>query len=142
MSGFGLVDFLKRWIPALILVILTYNPLKYSYYHWVMEGDDGSLPIKVLVGLVLLIGYGIYLSATWKSMGMFGMLIVIIFFLVLLWVFYSLGWIKPDDPSDFAWISIVILATVLAVGMSWSGIWRRLTGQVTVDDAGDIDHGH
>jgi len=28
----------------------------------------------------------------------------------------------------------VCLAVLLAVGMSWSYIWRRLTGQVAVDE--------
>ena len=113
---------------------MTYNPLKYSYYHWVVDGGQEGLPFKVLIGLLLLVGYGIFLTATWKSMGVMGMLIVVVFFLVLLWVFYSLGWIQPDNPTEFAWIAIIILAAVLAIGMSWSGIWRRLTGQVTVDD--------
>ena len=133
LAEFGLKGFLWRWIPALILVLITYNPLGYSFYHWVM-GEGGSVPIQVLIGLVLLIGYAIYLSATWKSMGLLGVIVVVAFFLVLLWVFYSLGWIRPDDPSEFAWIALIILSIVLAVGMSWSGIWRRLTGQVTVDD--------
>lgn len=137
MPGFGFKDFIWRWIPAFLLVVLTYNPLQYSYYHWITGPSEGNLPVMVLAGLILLIGYGIYLTATWKSMGPVGMLIVAGFFLVLLWVFYSYGWIQPNDPSEIAWIAIAILATVLAVGMSWSGIWRRLTGQVTVDDTMD-----
>lgn len=134
MTKFGLSSFLWRLGAAFLLVVVTYNPLKYSYYHWVVDGGQEGLPLKVLIGLLLLVGYGIFLTATWKSMGVIGMLIVVVFFLVLLWVFYSLGWIQPDDPSEFAWIAIIILAAVLAIGMSWSGIWRRLTGQVTVDD--------
>ena len=138
LATFGLTSFLWRWIPALLLVFLTYNPLKWSYYHWVAQPDGGDLPLKLLVGVVLLIGYGVYLTATWKSMGPVGMVVVVLFFGVLLWVFYDFGWLVPDEPSEFGWISLIVLATILALGMSWSGIWRRMTGQVTTDSVDDI----
>ena len=142
MTNFGFTGFLWRLIPALALVFLTYNPLGWSYYHWVMgpEGGD-NLPLKVLAGIVLLIGYGVYLTATFKSMGPIGVIIVVAFFLVLLWVFYYYNWLTPDNPTEFAWIALIILALTLAIGMSWSGFWRRMTGQVTTDAVED-DHSH
>jgi hypothetical protein len=33
-----------------------------------------------------------------------------------------------------AWVSMVCLALLLAIGMSWSHVRRRMTGQVDVDD--------
>jgi hypothetical protein len=32
------------------------------------------------------------------------------------------------------WIGLVMVATILAIGMSWSHVRRRLTGQADVDD--------
>jgi hypothetical protein len=37
----------------------------------------------------------------------------------------------------YTWIVLVGLAAILTVGLSWSHIWRRLTGQYTVDDVDD-----
>jgi hypothetical protein len=34
----------------------------------------------------------------------------------------------------FGWIAIVCVALLLALGLSWSHLWRRLTGQVDTDD--------
>ncbi|MCB1714829.1 MAG: hypothetical protein KDK04_07685 [Candidatus Competibacteraceae bacterium] len=139
-ADFGFSGFLWRFIPALALVFLTYNPLKWSYFHWVMQPEGDSIPLKVLVGIILLIGYGVYLTATFKSMGPIGVIIVIVFFLVLLWVFYSYGWLQINDPSEFAWVALIIIALTLAIGMSWSGFWRRMTGQVTTDSVDDDPH--
>jgi hypothetical protein len=32
------------------------------------------------------------------------------------------------------WVILLCLALLLAVGLSWSHVWRRLTGQYEVDD--------
>ena len=140
-TNFGFGEFLWRFVIALALVLLTYNPLEWSYFHWVMQGTNDGLPLKILAGIILLIGYGIFLTATFKSMGATGVVIIIAFFLVLLWVFYSYGWLRPNDPGEIAWIALLILALTLSIGMSWSGLWRRMTGQVTTDSVED-DHGH
>jgi len=36
--------------------------------------------------------------------------------------------------TAFTWVILVILSVMLAIGLSWSHGWRRLTGQVEVDD--------
>lgn len=138
MSGFGLASFLWRLGLALLLVFATYNPLQWSYFPMI-TGGEMSVAVKVLIGLVFLICYGIFLVATWKSMGLGGVIIVIIFLAVLVWatgLVESVQDIK-DKGELLQWLGLVILAMVLAIGMSWSGIWRRLTGQVTTDDIGD-----
>jgi hypothetical protein len=33
-----------------------------------------------------------------------------------------------------AWVAILALSLVLAVGMYWGILWRRLTGQVETED--------
>jgi hypothetical protein len=46
----------------------------------------------------------------------------------------ELGWVHADSTSAIVWLSLIALATLLAIGMSWSHIWRRLSGQLEVDD--------
>jgi Flp pilus assembly pilin Flp len=36
------------------------------------------------------------------------------------------------------YVSLVLIAAILTLGMAWSHIWRRLSGQLTVDE----DHHH
>ncbi|MFO1350451.1 MAG: DUF6524 family protein [Gammaproteobacteria bacterium] len=125
--------FLLRWLLALFLVLITYNPLGYSFYHWAINTHADNLPLKVLAGIVLLICYVIFGHATWTSIRLVGVILVVALLAAILWVFYSLGWFKPNDPSDFAWIVLIMLATVMAVGLTWSSFYRRLTGQIVTD---------
>lgn len=139
MTGFGLTSFLWRLGLALVLVFATYNPLLWSYFPKIAGNEGIPLAVQVLIGLVLLICYGIFLIATWKSIGPIGVIIVVIFLAVLVWatgLVESVQDIK-EKGTLLQWLGLIILAMVLAIGMSWSGIWRRLTGQVTTDEIGD-----
>ena len=40
---------------------------------------------------------------------------------------------RRDDDS-LAWVALVAIATVMAVGLSWSHVRRRVSGQLDVDD--------
>lgn len=45
-----------RFLFALLLVMLTYNPSGTSYVHWVYQSLDMSSPYQILSGIALLIG--------------------------------------------------------------------------------------
>jgi len=38
--------------------------------------------------------------------------------------------------SALSWVVLVCIAALLAIGLCWSHIWRRLTGQFEVDEDG------
>ena len=128
------MGFLLRWLFAFVLLALTYNPTAYNYLRWVMSGWDINLPLKVLGGLVLLVGYVIYLRATIRSIGFFGMLLILAIAATLIWVAVDLEWLDLSDPSFNTWLGLVVLSIVLAVGLSWSIVRRKLSGQADVDD--------
>jgi hypothetical protein len=52
----------------------------------------------------------------------------------ILWVAIDTGILSLHDPSVVAWVVLVILATILAIGISWSHVRRRVSGQADVDD--------
>jgi hypothetical protein len=52
----------------------------------------------------------------------------------IIWWLTDLGWLAVGSVSALTWVSIICLSLLLAVGLSWSHIWRRLTGQYEVDD--------
>ena len=125
--------FLKRWIFALLLVAVTWNPTEWNYINWSLTNQESQLPLIVLGGL-LLIGYIIYLRATLRSIGAIGVLLVLAVGGAILWVLHDFGIVNFSDPRFTAWLGIVILSAVLGLGMSWSHIRRNLTGQVDMDD--------
>jgi len=55
----------------------------------------------------------------------------------IIWLLFDIGLLKADSVSAITWISLVCLAAVLAVGVSWSHVWRRVTGQINVEDVDD-----
>ncbi len=128
------MGFVIRWIFAFALIAATYNPTQWNYVRWATDNVDTNLSMTVLLGLVLFVGYIIYLRATLRSIGIFGMLLILAVVGTLLWVLFDQGVISLDNPSVNAWIGIVALSVVLAIGLSWSIVRRRLTGQTDVDD--------
>ncbi len=136
ITGFG---FLLRLIAAAILVFATCNPSGNFYYHWLNENISSPTPLLALAGILLLIGWTIYLRATGRSLGAFGLFLAAAFFAVLVWMTIDWGWISADSVEAMTWIFEVILCGVLAIGISWSHIRRRMTGQIDVDEVeGDI----
>ncbi len=123
-----------RFFIALVLVFATYNPDGYSYFHWVTSADTGAWPIKAFVGVVLLIGWTIFLRATLRSLGGFGIVLAIAFFATLLWVLTNWGVIPSDSIKAVTYLSLFVIAALLATGLVWSHIRRRVSGQVDVDE--------
>jgi len=128
------MGFVIRWIFAFVLLSATYNPTDWNYVRWSMANAETSLSVTVLLGLILFVGYIIYLRATLRSIGIFGMILILAVVGTLLWVLFDQGFISLDNPTVNTWIGIVALSIVLAVGLSWSIVRRRLTGQTDVDD--------
>ncbi len=128
------MSFLIRWLFAFLLLAATYNPTPYNFVRWAAASFDSQLPLTVLFGLLLFVGYVIYLRATLRSIGAFGMLLVLALVGAILWVLWDLGLLDLSDPQLATWIGLLALSIVLGVGLSWSIIRRRLSGQVDMDD--------
>ncbi len=99
-----------------------------------MGNYQQMLSICVLGGLILLVGYIIYVRATLRSIGLFGMLLVLAVAGTMIWVLFDQGLIDLANPTFNTWLAIVILSLVLAIGLSWSIVRRKLSGQLDVDD--------
>jgi hypothetical protein len=134
MEQFTFTGFLLRLAGALLLVLLTFNPTGLSYYHWVAEAFPSVTPLEAIAGLALLAGWIVFLTATARSIGLLGSALAIAFFAAFVWLVVSWGWLDPRNPTTMAWVSLVVCAFILAIGMSWSHVRRRLTGQADVDE--------
>ncbi|HPE79552.1 MAG: DUF6524 family protein [Sedimenticolaceae bacterium] len=136
-NGFSLSSYLARLVAALVLVFATYNPSGYSYYHWFEQSLSDFNPLVALAGVVLLIGWVMFIRATLRSLGALGIILAVAFFGSLLWLVIDWGWVAPDNIDVISYIILALLAAVLATGVSWSHIRRRLTGQIDVDEIDD-----
>ena len=136
-ARFNYSSFLLRWAVALVLVFVTFNPTDYSFYRWVAGWDGENIPLKALAGIVLLILYVIFLRATWRSIGPIGLALAAALMAVLIWVTIDFGLLDLNKPTIVTWALLFAIATILAIGISWSHIRRRVTGQADMDDVED-----
>ena len=123
-----------RWLIAFALLAATYNPTHYNWLRWSMQNYADQLPLIVLSGLILLIGYIIFMRATLRSIGPFGMALVLALVAALLWVLYDFGWLSLENEAANLWLGLIALSFVLGIGLSWSHIRRAISGQADMDD--------
>ena len=101
-AGISVGGFLARWLAAFVLVFITFNPTSYSYTNWLIAdrtGDD--LPIKALAGVLLLIAYVIFLRATWRSIGLLGLILIALLFGAIGWVLIDYDLLDPGQATLF-----------------------------------------
>ncbi len=140
-NRFTVQSFFLRLIFALVLVYASYNPSGYSFFHWAKDALFGEAlaisPPFAMSAVILLIGWTIYLRATLLALGGLGLSLAFAFFAIIVWWFIDLGLLSFDSISVMTYIALFILAAILATGMSWSHLRRRMSGQADVDDIAD-----
>jgi hypothetical protein len=129
--------FLVRAVLSLLLVLLTFNPSGYSYVHMVADNFPNVTPVEVVLGILVLIGWLVFLGATLRSIGLLGMVLAFALCAALIWMIASWGWVRLDDTNALTWIGLVVLALIMAIGMAWAHLYRRWTGQATVDEVNE-----
>ncbi len=133
-KGFGWNGFLLRFFFATIVVFATYNPEGYSYIDWVYgELPDFSV-LKAFTGVVLLICWVILIRATLGSLGFIGIILAAAFFGLAIWLVIDVLGLSTDNIRVITYIISIMLASVLSIGVSWSHVRRRITGQVDTDE--------
>jgi hypothetical protein len=142
-AGLSAVGLLLRVVGALVLVYATFNPTGRSYFHWALAPligvgapSAGSSALKFLAGIVLLIGWVVVLQATRRSIGLSGAVLALALCGGLIWLLVEQHVVSPTGSAAIAHIALIAIGLVLGVGMSWSLLSRRLTGQVDTDQVG------
>ncbi|AFT67953.1 MAG: DUF6524 family protein [Cycloclasticus pugetii] len=133
-NQFSATNFFIRLAIATVLVFASYNPAGLSYYHWVVTKTPDITPLMALAGLILIIGWVIYIRATLRSLGAIGIALAIAFFGTIFWMIVDWGLVPADNIDAVTYIIQCILCFIMTTGMSWSHIRRRMSGQVDADD--------
>lgn len=137
-NGFGWQGFGLRFLAAVLLVFATYNPEGHSYFHWAIRQLPELTAVKAFTGVVLLIGWAIFVRASLRSLGFVGLSLALAFFATLIWLVVDTGLIPTHSIRAVTYIVQAALAGVLTAGLSWSHIRRRLSGQVDADDVDQL----
>ena len=133
-KNFGLNHFFVRFVCALVVVFATYNPEGLSYYHWAVERLSEFSVLKAFIGVILLVGWIILIRATLGSLGTIGILLSIAFFGLAIWLIIDVLGFSANNARVISYIIQLMLAGVLSIGVSWSHVRRRISGQVDTDE--------
>lgn len=133
-NNFGWDGFLLRFVFAIIVVFVTYNPEGGSYFNWVYDELPEFSVLKAFAGVVILIAWIILIRATLGSLGTIGILLAAAFFGLAIWLVIDVLGLSTDNFRVIAYIIEIMLASVLSIGVSWSHIRRRITGQIDTDE--------
>lgn len=138
-TRFSWGGYFLRLLFAIFIVFATYNPLGYSLYHWIRAQAASSTSSEMwallaLCGIVVLVGWVIFIRATYRSLGPFGTVLAVAFFGALIWLVLSVIPIPEGNENLIVYLIQFGLAGVLSAGLSWSHVRRRLTGQFDVDE--------
>jgi hypothetical protein len=129
--------FLARLAASLVLVFTTFNPWGASYYHWAIAPivkDVGSFSaVKFLAGVILVVGWVVALQATRRSIGWKGALLVAALCGGIIWLLAEQHWLNATNARVMEYVVLIVVSLILGVGMSWSHVSRRLTGQTDTD---------
>ncbi|MCG6974846.1 MAG: DUF6524 family protein [Acidiferrobacterales bacterium] len=130
----GWQGFLLRFAAGLVLVFATYNPEGYSYFHWIKNEFPNISALKAFTGILLVVGWAIYIRAALRSLGIIGLTLATAFFGTLIWLVIDVAKISLDNIRIIKYLIEILIAMVLSTGLSWSHIRRRLSGQMDTDD--------
>lgn len=133
VQGISWSGIFVRVAAAVALVLLTYNPSGHSFYHWIAEAPGGITAVKGFLGVLLLIGWVICLRTAYVSLGWLGVVLGVSLLGTFVWVLFDVGLLESHGAAAFVWIGLIIFGAVLGIGLSWSLIRARTTGQVEVD---------
>lgn len=131
-SGISFSGVLVRVVLAVALVTATFNPTGMSLFHWLSEPPVAVTPGKALAGLALVIGWLVSLRTAFISLGKGGLLLGLALFSVLVWFLVDRQ-VVALDGSGIVWVGLVVLGVLLGVGLSWSLLRAKATGQIEVN---------
>jgi hypothetical protein len=120
--------FFLRWLLAAFLVFGTYNPSGTSYCHWVADAPELS-PTKITTGILLLALIVAVLRMAFMSTGYIGTAALALTVLMGIVFAAGLGLFEFEDVSFTTYTIELILSVVVGVGLSWSFIQKRLSGE-------------
>jgi hypothetical protein len=130
--GISWLGVIWRMVFAVALVLLTFNPSGHSLYHWLGEAQV-SLAAKAFVGMLLLVGWVGCIRTAFIALGTLGLVLGVALFGTAVWFLVDAGVLSVSNMSSLSWVVLVVLGLLLGVGLSWSLVRARATGQIEVE---------
>src|SRR5512144_764210 len=121
MTTLGL---LVRTLACFGLVFATWNPTGYSYLSWIH--GDATLAAKSVAGAALLALHVLFARITWLSLGPFGVAAATAVLVSAVFALSELGAVDLGSALTRNYLSLMGVALLLATGVTWSLVKRRV----------------
>ena len=128
-----MASIIPRVLFAVALVLLTWNPSGWSYVDWALRDRAGFDAVKAFFGVLLFGGWVFCVRSAWVSLGAVGLVLVGALLATVVWMLVQFGVVEPGSTKTLLWIVLVAVGVALGVGLSWSKVRQRATGQVEAD---------
>lgn len=129
ISAFGIA---LRVALALALVLATFNPSGHSFYHWLFTPPLELSAVKAFLGVALLVAWVVCLRTAYVALGAVGLVLGCLLLGTFVWVLFDMDLLHAAGRSAMVWIGLIVFGVVLGMGLSWSLIRARATGQIEV----------
>lgn len=130
---FGLYSILIRWVFVASIVFSTYNPSGRSFVHWALE-SDAEFSLKLSVGLVLFAANLILIQLTFRSLGYSGVVLMATCLFSIAITLQRLKFVTLYFWEETQLYIIVFFVSAITIGVCWSSLRTRISGQVDSDD--------
>ena len=130
---------ITRILVAAIAVFASYNPTGNSIFHWVRDHEDPTNAWVVLASIVIVLVHIALLIAAWKALGKVGTVIMLVLFAALAYLAFQEDWVSAGNNASLQWLGLILYSAFLGIGLAGAILWRRATGQIVTDEAGDVD---
>ena len=128
-----MVTMVTRIAFAVALVLLTWNPTKWSYFEWALRDRSSFDAVKAFFGLLLLGGWAFCVRSAWIALGAFGLVLVAALLGTLIWMLVQFGLVEAGATQTIVWLVLIAVGVALGIGVSWSKVRQSATGQVEAD---------
>lgn len=128
-----MASIIPRVLFAVALVLLTWNPSGWSYVDWALRDRSAFDAVKAFFGVLLFGGWVFCVRSAWVSLGAIGLVLVGALLATIVWMLVQFGLVETRAPQTVVWLVLIAVGIALGIGVSWSKVRQRATGQVEVD---------
>jgi len=118
-----------RTLTCFLLVFATWNPTGYNFVSWARSSPWASWPEIAAAGALLFALHVLFLRIAWVSLGADGISASLAVMIAGLLTLYEFDLVDLWQGSVWPYLLLSAFSLVLAVGMTWSLLKRRIVGQ-------------
>jgi hypothetical protein len=121
-----------RVVLAGAVVLIRFNPSGTSSDHWLVVPPVGIAALKAFAGAAWLVAWVVCLRTAYVALGTLALVLGCRLLGTFVWTLFDMDVLHEVGREAMVWIGLIVAGAVLGVGLSWSLIRARTTGQIAV----------